>query len=269
MTRVVESPYSEGIHVRVDAAAATHVGRVRALNEDSYLLSDGLAIVADGMGGHAAGDVASRLTVEVFEQIREQSRHGIIDAAHVANRRIRAEAVAHPDKLGMGTTLTGVALVHEGGVPHWFVFNIGDSRTYRFADGRLVQVSVDHAEVEELIAAGRISREEARRHPLRNVITRALGTEPAEPDTWLLPVSGRESFLLCSDGLTNEIAEDLMETIMAAADSAESAAQRLVSAAVEAGGRDNVTVIVLRSDAERGDEVETATFPRTELGTAG
>lgn len=255
-----------GRQLRVDAAAATHVGRVRSLNEDSYLLAEGLAIVADGMGGHAAGDVASRLAVQAFEQVHgDQDSETLLAAAHSANRRIQEEAAAHPDKAGMGTTLTGVALIQNGGVPHWFVFNVGDSRTYRLADGHLAQLTVDHAEVAELIAAGRISPEQARRHPLRNVITRALGSEPAEPDTWLLPVRGEETFLLCSDGLTGELNDDDLEAILVGASDAQSAAQALVTAAVEAGGRDNVTVIVLRSDDGHREDAETVTFPRSEL----
>lgn len=252
--------------MHVDAAAATHVGRIRKLNEDSYLLGDGLAIVADGMGGHAAGDVASRLAVQAFESVGpEREAEALVEAAHAANTRIQAEALAHPEKAGMGTTLTGVALIRAGGVPHWFVFNVGDSRTYRWAGGLLRQLTIDHAEVTELIAQGRISPEQARRHPLRNVITRALGSEPAEPDTWLLPVGGEETFLLCSDGLTGELDDAEIEAILSSSEDAKSAAEGLVSAAVNAGGRDNVTVIVLRSSDRDGCEVDTATYPRAEL----
>lgn len=256
--------------MRVDAAAATHVGRVRRWNEDSFLLGERLAIVADGMGGHAAGEVASWLAVQAFEAVgSEPAAESLVAAAHDANSRIQAEVLAHPEKAGMGTTLTGVALIKPGGVPHWFVFNVGDSRTYRFADGILTQLTVDHAEVTELVAQGRISVEQARHHPLRNVITRALGSEAADPDTWLLPAGGVETFLLCSDGLTGELTDAQIEELLRQFDTAESAANALVEAAVAAGGRDNVTVIVLRPvDAERFD-VDTATFPRADLLNGG
>lgn len=252
--------------MRVDGAAATHVGRIRKLNEDSYLLAEGLAIVADGMGGHAAGDVASRIAIQAFENVgADPETESLVAATHDANTRIQEEALAHPEKAGMGTTLTGVALIRSGGVPHWFVFNVGDSRTYRFAEGALQQLTVDHAEVTELIAQGRISPEQARRHPLRNVITRALGSEPAEPDTWLRPVGGLETFLLCSDGLTGELSDSEIEDILRRSEGAKATADELVSAAVSAGGRDNVTVIVLRSLDIDGVDVDTATFPRAEL----
>ena len=255
--------------MRVDVAAASHVGRVRKLNEDSYLLSDaGLAVVADGMGGHACGDVASAMAIASFEHFSPEAPPTpglLLEAVRAANQRILSEAAANPEKAGMGTTITGLAAVAQGGVPHWFVFNVGDSRTYRYADHRLTQVTVDHAEIAELIAAGSIDPSEARSHPLRHVITRALGSEPAEPDTWIMPAEGAEVFVLCSDGLPNEVTDEQIADILSGTSSARDAADELVSAALLAGGRDNVTVIVVRSDADRPEETKTATLPRADL----
>lgn len=255
--------------MRVDVAAASHVGRVRKLNEDAYLLSDaGLAVVADGMGGHACGDVASALAVASFEHFSPDALltpNLVLEAVRSANARILTEAAENPEKAGMGTTITGLAAVSQGGVPHWFVFNVGDSRIYRYAEHRLVQVTVDHAEVAELIAAGSVDPSEAKSHPLRHVITRALGSEPAEPDTWIMPADGPETFVLCSDGLPNEVSDDQIAGILAGAATARDAADELVSAALLAGGRDNVTVIVVRSEAERPQETQTATIPRAAL----
>lgn len=260
------------LHLR--AAAATHVGRVRSVNEDSFLTLPELAIVADGMGGHACGDVASSLAVAAFADLA--GRHplrteDVVGAVARANGSILDQAEAHPDKAGMGTTVTGVALVEQGGSPHWLVVNVGDSRVYRITPGGATQLTVDHSEVAEMVAAGRLSRSEARVHPLRNIVTRSLGTEPGPAvDTWLTPVADDDLFVVCSDGLTSELDDEAIgelvgRTLAEGATLAE-VAQQLVDAAVAHGGRDNVTAIVVAAPAAGTDpETTVVTRPRSEV----
>jgi protein phosphatase len=238
----------------MESAAATHVGRVRNINEDAYLALPDLVLVADGMGGHACGDVASALTVTTFERLesREHLEPGdVVAAVSRANEAILSEAVLHPEKEGMGTTLSGIAIVDQAGSPHWLVFNVGDSRVYRIVDGVARQMTVDHSEVAELIALGRMNPDMARTHPLRNVITRSLGTTP-EPalDTWLSPAVKGDRFLVCSDGLTNELDDTEIAQLVMDASSIADAARALVAAAVTAGGHDNVTVIVVELNSK-------------------
>jgi protein phosphatase len=248
--------------------AATDVGKVRAVNEDSYLARDGIAVVADGMGGHACGDRASALAIEEFAALDAASLsvEQVHNAIRSANEAIVSEAAAAPEKNGMGTTLTGVALVAHGGSPHWLVFNLGDSRVYRLAAGTAIQLTSDHSEVAELVARGQITSEQARRHPLRNIVTRSLGVDPLEPvDVWVFPPSSLgDAFLACSDGLTNELDDTAIGSIAGSAATAGDAAVALVEAAVRAGGRDNVTAVVLRAEADTHDvdEVDVNTAPR-------
>lgn len=235
------------------AAGATDVGRVREVNEDSFVMLPTVAVVADGMGGHASGDVASALAVETF-----QSRFAMVspllddihDAVYAANSSITTEAERNPEKQGMGTTLTGVALVEREGTPHWLVFNVGDSRVYRLSPSLVAQVTIDHSEVAGMVDAGLITPDEARVHPLRNVITRSLGTFPApEADTWIVEVMPDDIFLLCSDGLTGELEDyeilEIASKTLRVGGSIDNLAQRLVDAAVASGGRDNVTVVLV------------------------
>ena len=146
-----------------------------------------------------------------------------------------------------GTTATGVVLTEHGRPPCWLVLNVGDSRTYRMAGAVLEQVTQDHSEVAELVAAGVVAAEDASRHPRRNVVTRVLGggSPQVEPDVWLLPVSPGDRMLVCSDGLTDELSDARIEAELRATDDAQEAADRLVAAALAAGGNDNVTVIVV------------------------
>jgi protein phosphatase len=257
--------------VQVHVAAATHAGRVRAVNEDAYLTLPDLILVADGMGGHAAGDVASSLAVEAFEPLRGRSRlraDDVLEAVRRANSAIVSETEAHPNRSGMGTTVTGLAVVDEAGSPHWLVFNIGDSRVYRIAEGRLHQLTVDHSEVAGLVAQGQISRGDARTHPMRHVITRSLGVlPPPEPDTWLVPVSSGDRFLVCSDGLTTELDDQEIARIAGRASDLDETASELVRAAVDAGGRDNITVVLVASEAFTAEPSQDAgpTIPRRRL----
>ncbi len=231
------------------AGAASHTGLVREHNEDSALNTQSLFAVADGMGGHAAGEVASRLAIARMMQLVENPELGspdIVEAIAAANADIRDSGARDAGRLGMGTTLTGLALVGPADAPSWVVFNVGDSRVYRFADDELTQLTVDHSEVEELVAAGQLSAEEAKRYPRRNVVTRSLGSSPPpKPDVWPLPLIVGERFVICSDGLNLEVDNDELAAILRAEPDSQRAADRLVAAAVAAGGRDNVTVIVV------------------------
>ena len=253
--------------------SASHRGRVRSANEDSMFASASLFVVADGMGGHAAGEVASRLAVEEFRPLSELPAITVEDVRETvgrANDRILL-AAQEVGRAGMGTTLTGMAVVVADGWTQWAVFNVGDSRTYRFADGHLVQLTVDHSEVQELVDAGQITPDEAARHPLRNVVTRSLGLSPAPvPDIWVMPPAPGERFLLCSDGLTRELSNDTIRGVLQHHPQSQDAAGTLVADAVEAGGRDNVTAVVvdLVVDAAGRDDVDDDTAPRTAVGLA-
>jgi len=262
-----------GAGMVVRAGAATDVGRVRQHNEDSVLADRTVFMVADGMGGHAAGEVASRIAVDTFSALADadvRRRDDLVEALARANQRILESVARHPEQSGMGTTATGIAVVNAGGSDHWAVFNVGDSRVYRYVDGRLRLVTVDHSEVRELVDAGLITEQEAERHPLRNVVTRSLGSDPAPtPDVWVFPPHPGERFVICSDGLSGELPLRRIEQLVAEHDDPQACAEALVSAAVDAGGRDNVTVVVVALDADDsadtdGDDVDTA--PRAGTG---
>ncbi len=259
-----------GTGLRVSSGSSTHVGRVRDHNEDSLIAQDMVFAVADGMGGHAAGEVASRIAVEALADLARHpaaSPADVTTALHEANRRILASQVDAPDQRGMGTTVAGLTVVETGGREHWVVFNVGDSRVYRLAESRMSMVTRDHSEVRELMDAGVIDAEEAARHPLRNVITRSLGSDPAPAvDTWVLPPTPGERFVVCSDGLSNELDDrEIMLVVRKYADP-QIAADQLVGAAVRAGGRDNVSVVVVAVDPGEGDDDGDAdTAPRAGL----
>ena len=239
--------------------SATDRGKVRRLNEDSLLAYPPVFLVADGMGGHAAGDVASRLVVEEFSQLAGRSTASA-DDVHACFHRT-ADRLKDTVAVGRiaGTTVAGVVIAtHEGGA-YWLVFNIGDSRVYRLVDGGLEQISVDHSVVQELVDSGAIGAEEARDHPERHVITRAVGTgEDPEPDYWLIPAGPADRLLICSDGLTSELDDDALREVLCAVPDPQEAAQQLVAGALRAGGRDNVTVVVVDVAAgAAGSDTET------------
>ncbi|WP_435201441.1 PP2C family protein-serine/threonine phosphatase [Janibacter sp. GS2] len=254
-----------GLLLRV--GATTDTGRVRAHNEDAALAEGGIFLVADGMGGHAAGEVASGIAVETMRDLVGRADLTTDDVSRQlvhANERILSAVSSHPERTGMGTTAAGLALVTAGGSDHWAIFNVGDSRVYRSISGSLTQVTVDHSEVQELVEAGVITPAEARVHPARNVVTRSLGTEHAyQADVWVLPPFAGERFVICSDGLTNEVSDDVVREILQANPDPQAASEELVRAAVEAGGRDNVTVVVVNLDGDVGDDLS-ETSPRAE-----
>jgi serine/threonine protein phosphatase PrpC len=235
--------------VTITAGAATHPGLVRSANEDSMVTTKQFAAVADGMGGHAAGEVASRIAVETITELAAQPApqpDDVVAAIARANGRILEQGATGRELAGMGTTLSGVGLVNVTGTPQWIVFNVGDSRVYRYADGTLAQVTVDHSEVAELLAAGQLSADEARDYPRRNVVTRSLGSNPPpQPDVWVFPPRPGERFLVCSDGLTLEMSDAEIAAVLDKYPDPNTAARELTEHALAAGGRDNVTVIVV------------------------
>jgi PPM family protein phosphatase len=232
---------------RLAAGGASDVGRVRQSNQDCYFIGDDLFVVADGVGGHRGGEVASATAVEALrDNFVDHSLTGLIQAVLSANRAVWRRSQADPQLRGMGTTLTAVALVVEDDENRLALVNVGDSRGYLLQDGELSQLTEDHSLVEELVREGRLSREEADVHPQRSMITRALGLEyDVEVDNWqLLPYPG-DRLLLCSDGLTSELSDDRIASVLRRlADPAEAAGE-LVEAAKAAGGHDNVTVVVV------------------------
>lgn len=249
----------------------TDVGAVREHNEDAIVVAPPLFAVADGMGGHAAGEVASALALAQLDVLRNRDGLGVDDvvvAIDAANAAILAHVSKHPETAGMGTTLSGVCMGQVGGAPHWFAFNVGDSRVYRYARGELVQVTIDHSEVQELVAAGRITADEARIHPSRNVVTRSLGVEPPPTaDVWVLPAEPDETFLICSDGLPLEVLDEMIAGILGRVAEPQAAADALVAAAVAAGGRDNVSAVVVRvPESAVAAEAEISTGSRRSLG---
>jgi protein phosphatase len=245
--------------------AVTDVGRVRRGNEDNLFANGTLFAVADGMGGHLAGEVASQIAIDTLGSIVEgtMSADAVTAAILQANDSIQIQA-SDPDhdRRGMGTTLVGLALVRHGADEHWLIFNIGDSRLYRFDEEGLAQVTVDHSEIQELVESGSVTSVEALTHPQRNVITKALGSQPAPTaDLWLIPPVAGERYLLCSDGLSNELRDDAIAAVFAQTLSPQGTADELVRQALEAGGRDNVTVIVVAVGEDEPVADET-TVPR-------
>ncbi|MBF4462002.1 MULTISPECIES: PP2C family protein-serine/threonine phosphatase [unclassified Rathayibacter] len=238
--------------LRLSVTSSTDVGSVRRVNEDALLVEDALVAVADGMGGHARGDLASATAVAALRAhapARPGPVEAVFDLVESANAAVRGLDVGGAL---CGTTLTGLTLVSaEGGGPaRWALFNVGDSRVYRWDGVGIEQLTVDHSAVQELVAAGLLTRESAESHPDRNIVTRALGADDeVETDVWTLPIVARASYLLCSDGLTKELSDERIAALFARRDSGSLAstglASALVGAAVQAGGRDNVTVVVV------------------------
>jgi len=239
--------------------SATHAGLRRRNNEDALLTRSPIFLVADGMGGHQRGRDASDLVIRAFDQATGGSwvtPVAIGQATRAATAWLREIAESGPG--APGSTVTGVGLADHDGRPSWLVFNIGDSRTYRLSDGHLEQVTVDHSRRQELLDIGLDELEVAARTPT-HVITRAIGAgQRQDPmaDQWLLPAAAGDRMLLCSDGLTGELTDELITAILQSCENPGDAAQQLVAAAVTAGGRDNVTVVVIDAlGVERADGV--------------
>ena len=226
--------------LRLDWAAASHTGQVRANNQDSAVAEPGLFAVADGMGGHAAGEVASQVAIEALRASAPVD--GLPEAVRAANRAVIERASKDPALRGMGTTVCALTLVDDRIV----IVNVGDSRAYLFRDGELNQVTEDHNLVAELERDGRISAEEAKVHPQRNIITRVLGNDhDVVVDEFPVDPFRGDRYLLCSDGLFNEVDDDAIAALLRAERDPQRAADELVRIANAGGGRDNVTVVVV------------------------
>jgi PPM family protein phosphatase len=253
------------------------LGRQRQGNEDNFFVRSPLFVVADGMGGAQAGEVASEMAVKSFEPGLGDGApaESLVRVIEGANRRIHDRSRSDEQRAGMGTTVTA-AYVGESEV---VVAHVGDSRAYLWRNGDLIRLTKDHSLVGELVARGKLTEEQAEAHPQRSVITRALGPEPnVQVDVDVFTAGAGDVFLLCSDGLTSMVNEAKLKPILAGAESLEQAGRALIAAANEAGGRDNITVILFRLEevgsrtdgaserAEEPDTSEYATFSGEALG---
>ena len=263
--------------IRLVAGAATDVGRARLVNEDSFLVAEGLFAVADGMGGHQAGDVASHEALEAMRQaIVEPSTEDLIAAVQTANTAVFQRSVTDLDLAGMGTTLCAVGLMSAGEPAQVAVVNVGDSRVYLHHDDEFLQVSEDHSLVETMVREGSLSPDEAASHPRRNVVTRALGIDSAvDVDAWEVAIVAGDRLLLCSDGLVNEMQDDQISAVLRRLADPSEAAAELVRLANDAGGRDNITVLIVDAvgdddgdGAPIGSRVLRITAPEVGLGAA-
>ncbi|CAH0123093.1 MULTISPECIES: protein phosphatase 2C domain-containing protein [unclassified Microbacterium] len=244
----------------VTAGCSTHAGLRRTLNEDALLASAPVFVVADGMGGHEAGERASAAVVAEFSRyIGRQSLEldDVLDA--LARSREAVDALSVSAMGRAGTTLSGLVLAEVDGMGYWLSFNIGDSRTYRLSGTELEQISVDHSVVQELIESGELSIAEAASDHRRNIITRAIGAgSTGDADFWMFPAELGDRMLICSDGLSSEVPDSLIREILTTESDPQTAAAALVSEAVAAGGRDNITVVVV-------DAVSVASRPGVQM----
>jgi PPM family protein phosphatase len=262
----VNAPHTDGLpgSFRLEYGFASDRGLRRALNEDSLVADRRLFAVADGMGGHEAGEVASAICVRTLAEGQDHSIGGLTPDELQGLMGAADHAIRQAAGSRAGTTLSGAALVYEAGAPYWLVFNVGDSRTYRVSQGKLQRISVDHSEVQELVDHGQITEEQALVHPRRHVITRALGTgDDSEADFWMLPVQPGDRLLICSDGLTGEVRDEEIASILGANPMPQDAVDRLVEAALRGGGRDNITVIVVDVVQAHEDDELSDTAPRS------
>ncbi|MET1043422.1 MAG: protein phosphatase 2C domain-containing protein [Microbacteriaceae bacterium] len=261
-------PGREDSSIRLSWASATDIGLRRSINEDSSIAQAPIFAVADGMGGHSSGDLASDAVVSRLADVAvshfltpEQITEALVNAT------ADIEKVTDTSMLGVGTTVTGAALALRGTDPCFALFNVGDSRVYLFEDGRLTQVTIDHSVVQEMVDAGILSAADAETHPDSNVITRAIGFGATpQPDYWMVPIRTGQRVLICSDGLTKEVSAEDLTTLLAAGASSLDTANSLVDAALKGGGRDNVTVVIVDvleapNDREFDEDIED-TAPR-------
>jgi PPM family protein phosphatase len=255
--------------MKLSWGAASHVGMVRQQNEDAYVAESNVFAVADGMGGHNAGEVASALAVDGLRRAAAagfSAAEGLVAAINTTNATIHEASGGLSEQRGMGTTLTAlVPLPATDGEPQRVVVaNVGDSRIYLWRGDELKQVSADHSYVQELLSEGLITAEEARIHPRRNIVTRALGIEgDVNADSWVLPMVVGDRYVLCSDGLVDEVDDEEIATILRTSINPQVAADHLVRVANEHGGRDNTTVVVVDILADTADVTSQGTAQDT------
>ncbi len=247
---------ASGDEVTLSWYGTTDTGRRRESNQDAFLTAFPLFGVADGMGGHIGGEIASASTVD---RLRAMVKKGEVSPSTIEKALTKAVAdiAAHPEATdeGTGTTLTGIYLDTDAATESWVTLNIGDSRVYLLRDGGLTQLTTDHSVVQELMAAGRLSAEEAENHPYGNVITRAVGpSESVSPDYVRVEIVDGDRFVICSDGLTKELTDYGIGHFLAQNPDPRDAVDAMLKAALENGGRDNVTLIVV--DVTRSSTAE-------------
>lgn len=243
--------------MKIAAHARTDVGRWRPANEDAHIVLDRSRVfaVADGMGGHAAGEVASRIAVDIIASLVQSAdddatalERRLATAVDQANDAIAQAAEATPEHAGMGTTLTVLGFTVDGSAGAFA--HVGDSRLYRFRDHQLVQLTRDHTWVQEQVSQGNLTVDQARSHPLSSMLSRALGTqEDIEIERGPVQPAPGDVYLLCSDGLTNMLTDAMITEILSNNDEPRTAAEQLVDKANQQGGRDNITALVVRVDA--------------------
>ncbi|WP_343902448.1 PP2C family protein-serine/threonine phosphatase [Arthrobacter rhombi] len=255
-----------GEQFSLDYGFATDRGLRRPLNEDALLAERHLFAIADGMGGHEAGEVASSICVTTFARGQEAAGEWLTPE-HLQQFMVDADrAIREAAGSRAGTTVSGAALVRQGDAPYWLVFNVGDSRTYLLSEDEFRQVTVDHSEVQEMVDRGEITAEQALTHPRRNVITRALGTgEDSDADFWMLPARPGDRLLICSDGLTNEVSDAAIRDVMMSRTPPQIAVDDLLQAALRSGGRDNITLVIVDVKLEHEDDQFTDTAPRAQI----
>jgi serine/threonine protein phosphatase PrpC len=243
-----------------ERAAATDTGRQRSANEDSYFARAPVFVVADGMGGAQAGEVASKIATEAFEPGNDRDEAPEVylrSVAEEANTRIHELSREDSSRSGMGTTLTA-ALISDDEISF---AHVGDSRAYVFRDGDLRRLTSDHSLVEELRRQGRLTEEQASEHPQRSIITRALGPEPdVDVDTMTYPARPGDVYLLCSDGLTTMLSDEQIAAELSRTPDLQRAVRNLVRAANDAGGRDNITAVAFRLEEVGAEDAEGATL---------
>lgn len=260
--------YRDGGDAEIELSwyAVTDVGNRRETNQDSYVVVPPVFAVADGMGGHSAGEVASAAVVRRLSELAGDlsvTEDDILDILSQAVDDIEIDA--GDSELGAGTTVSGVVMSEEDGAPIWKVLNIGDSRVYQYFKGALSQITVDHSVVQHLLDTGAITPEEAEVHPHANVITRAVGLgEQPSPDYTSLALIPGQRILICSDGLTKELTDIGIQYFLGQQKSAEQTARTLVDQALRNAGRDNVTAIVIDVHAV-GDVIDTGSLASSGL----
>lgn len=226
------------------AAGRTDRGKVRELNEDTFGYNDCLFVVADGMGGHQAGEVASALAVETIlkANLTGDIKAALKETLALANQTILTQAEKNTELTGMGTTVAVLYLENDLA----YVTNIGDSRVYYLSDNKLNQLTSDHSLVNELVKNGEITVEEAKSHPQRNILTQALGSnDTLDPEIIKLEINKGDKFLLCSDGLTSSVSETLIKELISQKNDPEIIVDQLIDSANELGGADNITVVLV------------------------
>ena len=253
---------------KTKSAAVSHVGKIRANNQDSGYAGTYLFVVADGMGGHAGGDVASAIAIRRISEV-DQKYTSAHDAAFAlqssliaANSQLAETVFEHNELTGMGTTVSGLIRVDN----QIAMAHIGDSRVYRLRGGKLEQISTDHTFVQRLVDSGRITPEEAAVHPRRSVLMRVLGDVDAAPeiDTEVFDTAPGDRWMICSDGLSSYVSDDKMENVLATVPDAQAAAERLVKESLDQGAPDNVTVVLFDID----ETIDSAHVPPVTVGSA-